>query len=83
MACIPIKNGVVCIVDSFVDLSPFGAKVWMTYHNYCGPTFYRSKNCITPIDVPSQKTWDAFGKWAKQNNPGKILHELGESAALW
>jgi hypothetical protein len=66
MTCIPIKNGVVCCHDDFVNLAPYGAKVWMSWHNYLGPVFYRSKNAIKQIDVPSQKTWDAFGKWHKQ-----------------
>jgi len=69
MTCIPIKDGFVCMDDDFVDLSPYGSKVWMSYHRYCGPTFYRSKACIKPIFYPSRKTWDAFGKWQKRDKP--------------
>ena len=63
MTCIPIKDGILCMDDGPIDLLPYGAHVWMTWHPYCGPTFYRSENCIKAIEAPSKKTWDAFGKW--------------------
>jgi hypothetical protein len=63
MTCIPIKDGFLCGDDTFVDLSPFGAHVWMSWHNYMGPTFFRSKSSIQPIVTPKKKTWDAFGLW--------------------
>lgn len=63
MACIRIEHGFICGPDNFVDLKPFGAKVWMEWHHYHGPTFYRSESRIQPILWPHKKTWDAFGKW--------------------
>ena len=67
MACIPIKTGFICTDDAWLSLAPFGARVWMSYHHYTGPEFYRSESAITPIITPSRKTWDAFTKWRKEN----------------
>lgn len=63
MACVRIEHGFICGPDDFVDMSPFGAKVWMEWHHYLGPTFYRSEAAIKPIIVPSRKTWTAFEAW--------------------
>lgn len=63
MTCTRIKNGVVCGPDMIVNLSAYGASVWMSWHHYMGPTFYRSESMIKPIIHPSKKTWDAFGRW--------------------
>ena len=67
MGCIRIEHGFICGDDDFVDLSPFGSFVWMSWHRYHGPTFYRSKNAIKAIETPSSKTWKAFEKWRSQN----------------
>ena len=69
MACNKIKEGYLCTGDDWVNLEPFGAKIWMSWHNYLGPTFYRSEAAIKPIVVPGPKTWEAFGKWLKQRSP--------------
>jgi hypothetical protein len=74
MACIPFSGpgfvGHICCADHFVSLEAFGAKVWCEFHNYLGPTFYRSKNAIAVIDTPSRKTWKAFSAWhASTRNP--------------
>jgi len=65
MGCIRIEHGFVCGPDDFVNLEPFGAKVWMSWHNYLGPSFYRSENMLKPIQTPSSKTWKAFEAWRK------------------
>lgn len=62
MTCHKINNAIVCIND-FVSLEPYGAKVWCDFHQYLGPTFYRSESAIKPIWKPSKKTYDAFAKW--------------------
>lgn len=66
MTCTKIEHGFICGPDAFVDLSPYGAKVWMSWHHYTGPLFYRSEAAIKPIVWPSKKTWDAFEKWRKE-----------------
>ena len=63
MACTRIKSGFLCVVGNSVDMEPFGEKIWMRWHNYLGPTFYRSKSMIKPIINPSRKTWKAFDAW--------------------
>lgn len=64
MTCHRISTAViVCGHDSFVNLAPFGANVWCEYHNYLGPSFYRSEKAIAEIRVPSRKTWEAFQRW--------------------
>ena len=60
---------IVCGPDNFVSLQPFGASVWCVYHNYLGPTFYRSEKAIVPITKPSRKTWDAFQRWRDSLGP--------------
>ena len=63
MACVRIESGFLCGSDDFVNLDQFGAKIWMSWHNYLGCTFYRSEAAIKPIVVPSKKTWLAFERW--------------------
>lgn len=53
----------ICGPEPAESLEKYGAKVWVEFHPYCGPSFYRSKRCITEIRNPSKKTWDAFSKW--------------------
>lgn len=65
MTCLRIKDGFLCAADGVVNLEPYGAKVWMEWHRYCGPVFYRSEALLKPICTPSKKTWDAFGKWQR------------------
>jgi len=57
------QMAIICTPDRFVNLEPFGAKVWCEYHAYLGPSFYRSESAVTEIRTPSRKTWDAFQKW--------------------
>lgn len=70
MTCCKIKDGWLCMDDDFVNLEPYGARVWMSWHHYCGPTFYRSKAALKPIISPSKKTWDAFARWMEKKNGG-------------
>lgn len=67
MTCNFVGGAVICTSDSFVNLEPYGAKVWCEYHKWLGPSFYRSKSAIKVIDVPSKKTWAAFDRWFKQS----------------
>ncbi len=71
MTCTRIEHGFLCGPDAFVNLAPLGAKVWLSWHRHMGPTFYRSEAAIKPILSPSQKTWDAFGRWYKQEYGGR------------
>lgn len=67
MACTRIKGrgftGWICGADYFVNLEPFGAKVWCEFHHYLGPHFFRSEKANIEIANPSRKTWKAFEAW--------------------
>jgi hypothetical protein len=63
MACLHFQDVHIFTHDYFVPLEEFGSKVWCSFHNYCGPTFYRSEAAITEIRSPSPKTWRAFQSW--------------------
>ena len=65
MSCRQIGNAIICGPDKSVNLKPFGANVWMEWHHYMGPVFYRSEAMIKPIVYPSKKTWKAFEAWKK------------------
>jgi len=65
MPCIRVEHEFFC-GSEFVDLRPYGAKIWMCWHRYLGPVFYRSAATIKPIEVPGRKTWAAFEKWKSQ-----------------
>ncbi len=43
MTCIPIAYGVICMSPSFRLPLSDGSRVYMEWHSYCGPTFYRDK----------------------------------------
>ena len=71
MTCTPIKGrgftGWVCGPDMLVDLGKYGApRIWMEWHNYLGPTFFRGKYGPS-IGKPGKKTWAAFDAWHAEN----------------
>ena len=65
----PVFVGHISHGDHWVNLEPFGAKVWCDHHEYLGPTFYRSEAAINVIETPSRKTWKAFEKWRESLKP--------------
>ena len=72
MACTPISGpgfvGFICGPDRLVNLENYGAKrIWMEWHNYLGPTFFRGKYGPA-IRVPGEKTWAAFDTWHAENH---------------
>jgi len=71
MTCLRIEHGFICGPDVFVNLGQYGSKVWMEWHHYTGPTFYRSESAIKPINTPSKKTWNAFERWREDNGTNK------------
>ena len=70
MTCKKLDNAIICGPDYVVNLAPYGSKVWMEWHHYIGPTFYRSMNMIKPIDTPSSKTWMAYSDWMSSGQKG-------------
>ena len=63
-------TGHIHVPDAVVDLEPFGAKVWLEWHNYLGPTFFRGEHSSEPIRNPSRKTWGAFEAWMTAKSCG-------------
>ena len=66
MACTPISGtgfvGFICGPE-IVNLEKYGApRIWMEWHNYLGPTFFRGKYGPA-IQVPGEKAWEAFRVW--------------------
>lgn len=76
MTCIQIPNGIICVAQDAIDLSTYGSRVWMETHRYLGPSFFRSKACIAPIENPSRKTWHAFEAW-KRHKPDEYKKHFG------
>lgn len=85
MACTPISGpgfvGFICGADRFVNLEKYGAnRIWMEWHNYLGPTFYRGKYGPV-IRTPGKKTWEAFGVWHSETfKPSNALANAPASA---
>lgn len=58
-------QAIICsFAEAFVDMRPFGAAVFMEFHHYLGPTFFRSARSDRPIN-PGAKCWAAYEKWSK------------------
>lgn len=43
MSCIKIPNGIICTYDLHRLRLEDGTCVFMSWHHYCGPEFYRDK----------------------------------------
>lgn len=71
MTCVRIESGFLCGPDAWLSLEPYGSRVWMSYHNYLGPTFYLGPAAKDCIKTPSNKTWAAFAKWHEERKAGK------------
>lgn len=44
MTCIRIPGGVVCVSPFFRLPLADGRRIFMGWHSYCGPTFYRDRD---------------------------------------
>ena len=77
MTCIKIPNGIICMGNPTQDLRIYGSSVYMDWHEYCGPTFFRDKNCNSVIHTPGKKTWAAFDKWFACHNTPRKRKEAG------
>lgn len=50
MTCIRIPGGIMCVSPFYRLPIEDGTHVFMDWHHYCGPTFYRDKNALRQID---------------------------------
>lgn len=68
MPCIRIGNAILTVAPERVSLKTYGSNVWMEYHHFLGPTFFRSPRSETEL-VAGRKIWDAFYKWQEEHDP--------------
>ena len=70
MSCIEFTccgvRGHIHVPTYVVDLTPYGARVWMEFSSFSGPFFYRGQYSEKEIDNPSAKTWRAYEKWHRE-----------------
>lgn len=50
MTCIRIGDGFICVSPFYRLRLEDGGYVYMDWHSYCGPTFYKDKNESRVID---------------------------------
>lgn len=52
-----------------------GKRIYMSFHDYCGPSFYHDEDHQTPIDYAKygedHELWVKFGKWFRKYNKAK------------
>jgi len=73
MPCIPLVNGENVIVG-MICMAPTAIKlmrgVWMEFHDYLGPTFWRDKHLTKPIYnwVDNPRIVEAFDAWMRSRD---------------
>lgn len=50
MTCIRIPNGIICVSPFYRLPLEDGTRIYMDWHHYCGPTFYRDKLCNRVVE---------------------------------
>lgn len=75
MACNFFSGGVYCTADAMINLRPYGSSVWMEWHNYLGPSFFRGKHSNSDMQA-GRKTWKAFELWYEQSGMKEQHAEL-------
>ena len=65
MPCIRIPDGILCVSDATVDLTPYGSAVVCEFHRWLGPRFETRQG--REIVKPSRRTWAAFEAWRKES----------------
>jgi len=82
MTCIPIHGhgfaGFVCVSEQ-VRLHVGNKYVWMSWHDYTGPSFYTVQRGMEIPYEPkdeSDPVWAEFDKWNKKRLKAKERHEI-------
>ena len=68
MPCIPIPSGGFVCTSNWGRLKLVNKYIWVEYHRYCGPTFWRDANCndvYEPTDE-NDPIWPLFDRWIKK-----------------
>lgn len=50
MTCHRIGGAIVCVSPFYLLPLSDGTRVFMEWHSYCGPTFYRDRDCNRMIE---------------------------------
>ena len=82
MTCIRFGSGIVCV-------SPWGRMkvgnryVWVDFHEYCGPSFYRDSAMSQVYDPKdeSDPVWPQFEKWLAKYRAGKEKQTRSRAAS--
>lgn len=72
MTCINFGSGIVC-VNPWGRLTVGNRYVWVDFHEYCGPSFYKDSAMQKVYDPADENdpVWPEFDKWLKKYRAGK------------
>lgn len=63
--CYP--NGSSVSVDPGGRLHVGNKYIWVSFHPYCGPSFYHGDNVFEPANKAEEaELWEEFGRWHKK-----------------
>lgn len=71
MPCVPFQigetSGIICMNHGPIKLL---RGVWMLWHPYCGPTFWRDEDCTKPIEnwYKRRRLVQVFNKWLEERD---------------
>lgn len=54
MTCIRFGNAIITFSPTYRLPLRDGTRIYMDWHHYCGPTFFRDRHCTREVD----KWWD-------------------------
>lgn len=82
MTCIPFSSegvvGFVCVNDQI--RFHVGNRIWMSWHDYTGPSFYTKEKGreveYDPVDE-NDPVWASFGVWLEKRNAAKLKRANG------
>lgn len=72
MTCIRFGSAIVC-VNPWGRLKLGNRYVWVDFHEYCGPSFFRDA-AMTKVYDPADENdpvWEQFDKWLKKYRAAK------------
>lgn len=80
MTCIPFGSAIVCVSPS-ARLKVGNRYVWMDFHEYCGPSFWRDSAMSKVYDPADENdpVWDAFDVWLKKYRAAKSKRGEGRT----
>lgn len=73
MTCIHMGSNAIVCVSPWGRLKVGNRYVWVDFHPYCGPNFYRDSAMSKLYDPKDENdpVWPEFGKWLKKYDAAK------------